>query len=138
MRVYNIRGRSEPIPEDAVYVGRGWDPRRNGRTSEWGNPAAMLKESQRDEVCASFEIYARERLRTEPHWLDPLIGKDLICHCYPKRCHADTLLKMAAEVASLTAEDRAALTAEERDALTAALLRLSIPDILPPLERNRN
>jgi len=100
-QVYNKKSKANPAPPNAVYV---------GRPSAWGNPATMYQESQRDEVCDAFETYARARLRREPHWLDPLIGKDLICYCAPKRCHGDTLLRLAENRA---AELRAEATAKE-------------------------
>ena len=94
-QVYNKKSKTNPPPPEAVFV---------GRPSAWGNPATMYKESQRDEVCNTFDMYARARLRREPHWLDPLIGKDLICYCHPKRCHADTLLRMVADEAAKVRE----------------------------------
>lgn len=84
MRVFNKK--RELYPPDAVYV---------GRPSPWGNPFVMMTENDRNQVCDKFEAYARERLRREPDWLEPLKGKDLVCYCSPKRCHADTLLILA-------------------------------------------
>jgi hypothetical protein len=55
----------------------------------------MLEEKDRDRVCDGFEAYAHWRLAYEPHWLDALKDKHLICVCAPKRCHADTLLRLA-------------------------------------------
>ncbi len=46
-------------------------------------------------MCDEFERYAQARLATEPTWLDELKGKDLECWCAPRRCHAETLLRMA-------------------------------------------
>lgn len=70
----------------AVYVGRGTD---------WGNPFILREEHQRDHVCDLFERYAIWRTVVEPDWLKPLRGKNLCCWCAPKRCHADTLLRLA-------------------------------------------
>lgn len=69
------------IPEGAVYVGRG---------SPWGNPFRMYGEKSRDHVCDRFET---ETLPTLD--LTKLRGKDLVCFCAPKRCHADALLREA-------------------------------------------
>lgn len=86
--VYNIRGK-RPDPMSAnVPVDRG---------TSWGNPFIMFTEADRDEVCDKFEQYARWRLTVEPNWLVPLRGKNLGCWCHPKRCHADTLLRLANE-----------------------------------------
>ena len=83
--VYNQRHNP---PDNAVYVGRG-------RGSKWGNPFREGKDGTREEVIAKFEKYACERIKREPAWLDPLIGKDLVCWCAPKPCHADVLLRLA-------------------------------------------
>ncbi|MGI4791995.1 MAG: DUF4326 domain-containing protein [Janthinobacterium lividum] len=66
-----------------------------GRPGPFGNPFIMHSEGERDSVCDQFEVYATERLKAEPGWLDPLRGKDLVCFCAPKRCHGDILLKLA-------------------------------------------
>lgn len=78
-RVFNIK--DENIPRSAIYVGRG---------TLWGNPFKIGKDGTRNEVCERFE---REILPTLD--VSELRGKDLICHCFPKRCHATSLLKKA-------------------------------------------
>ena len=100
-QVYNKKSKGNPPPPDAVYV---------GRPSPYGNTYTMYKESQRDEVCDGFELWAKVKLEREPNWLDPLIGKDLVCFCSPKRCHGDTLLRLAENRA---AELRAEAAAKE-------------------------
>lgn len=72
------------------------------RSSPWGNPFQIGRDGNRDEVCDLFETYAVDRLAREPEWLDKLRGRDLVCRCrddrYPrgsKRCHAETLLRLA-------------------------------------------
>lgn len=71
------------IPADAVYVGRG---------SPWGNPFVMRHstDAERDRVCDKFELEVLHTLD-----LTDLRGKDLVCFCAPKRCHADALLMAA-------------------------------------------
>ena len=73
---------------DAVRVDRG---------SKWGNPFIIENDSEkeRNRVCDLYELYAKWRLSVEPEWLDELTGKNLACWCTPKRCHADTLLRLA-------------------------------------------
>lgn len=73
---------------------------RVDRSSPWGNPFQIVGEIGRDEVCDKFELYAQWRLTVEPDWLKPLRGKNLACWCAPKRCHADTLLRLANEEAT--------------------------------------
>lgn len=68
-------------PADAVYVGRG---------TRWGNPFRIDRVQSRDQACDRFE---REVLPLLD--LTPLRGKDLVCYCAPKRCHADALLREA-------------------------------------------
>ena len=67
------------------------------RTSQWGNPFVIGKDGNRDEVCDRFEAYAKKRVAEDPEWIKPLVGKDLACHCAPKRCHAQTLLRLASD-----------------------------------------
>lgn len=81
-KVHNKHHNTAPV--DAVYIGRG---------SSWGNPWIIGVDGDRDEVCDLFER------ATLPHLdLTPLIGKDLVCFCAPKRCHGDALLRAAAEL----------------------------------------
>lgn len=78
-RVLN-RHRDE-VPHDAVYVGRG---------TPWGNPFHVGRDGPRAVVLKKFE---REVLPTLD--LAPLRGRDLVCSCAPKACHADALLRAA-------------------------------------------
>lgn len=71
-------------PADAVYIGRG---------SPWGNPFVIGKDGDREEVCDLFTQKILPFLD-----LTPLIGKNLVCFCAPKRCHGDALLQAAAEL----------------------------------------
>jgi hypothetical protein len=88
MKVYNKR--TDKIPEDAIYV---------GRPSRWGNPFKIGiidgRHIDRENVILLFRQYALAKLRIEPHWLDELKGKDLVCWCTPQKCHADILLELA-------------------------------------------
>lgn len=84
--IYNSRNRN--APPGAVLV---------DRRTPWGNPFVMMDESDRDKVCDQFAEYAKRRLEREPNWLEPLRGKDLICWCAPKRCHASTLIALASQ-----------------------------------------
>jgi hypothetical protein len=65
----------------AVYVGRG---------SPWGNPFKIGEDGDRDAVCDRFEQAVLPTLDVAF-----LRGKNLICFCAPRRCHADALLKKA-------------------------------------------
>lgn len=76
MKVWNIN--DDGIPSSAVYIGRG---------SPYGNPYVIGKDGTRDEVCDLFEINILPTLN-----LSVLLGKDLVCHCKPKRCHGDSIV----------------------------------------------
>jgi hypothetical protein len=71
-------------PADAVYIGRG---------SPYGNPFILGKDGDRDTVCDLFEQHVLPFLD-----LSPLIGKDLVCFCKPKRCHGDSILSRVTSV----------------------------------------
>lgn len=77
----NVYNKFKGHPKDAIYVGRG---------SPWGNPWIIGKDGTRDEVCDKFEQITLPRLD-----VSLLRGKDLVCYCAPKRCHAYALLKKA-------------------------------------------
>lgn len=83
-RVWNKRHKG--IPKDAVYV---------GRPTEWGNPYLIGVDGTREEVVEKF----RQSVLKEPEYIDlikiKLKGKDLVCWCAPKACHADILLEIA-------------------------------------------
>lgn len=84
MKVLNKR--TDNIPSDAIYV---------GRPSKWGNPFKIGKDGNRAQVITAYMSYCSLRLQSEPHWLDELKGKDLVCWCSPLPCHADVLLELA-------------------------------------------
>lgn len=85
-KVYNKYHKNAPI--DAVYVGRG---------TPFGNPFIIGKDGDRDEVCDKFEEMIHQNENLKKLVKQKLKGKNLICFCSPKRCHADTLLKIANE-----------------------------------------
>lgn len=85
-KVYNLR--DGDLPTDAVLV---------DRSTEWGNPFIIGINGDRTMVLKKFEYYAYKRLKREHDWLDPLRGKDLVCHCAPLPCHADVLLRLVNE-----------------------------------------
>lgn len=89
-----LNKRTDEIPPDAIYV---------GRPSVYGNPIRIGGRITRQDAVLGFKVYAEERLKKEPHWLDGLEGKDLVCWCHtwngkgtnPLYCHADVLLELA-------------------------------------------
>ena len=88
------------MPENAIYV---------GRPTRWGNPYPVTKhmpeETATHELMMSLDSYRTwliGKLRDEPHFLEPLRGKNLACWCpllrkdgKPVPCHTDILLELA-------------------------------------------
>lgn len=71
---------------------------RVDRRSKWGNPFIMRNgsDAERNRVCDAFEeMAARWPPETIAALRRELKGKNLACWCSPKRCHADTLLRIA-------------------------------------------
>lgn len=83
-----LNKRTDRIPKGAVYV---------GRPSPFGNPFKVPKDGSRSECCQYYEAWImndeqkelRKRMRRE------LRGKDLVCWCAPKACHAYIILSIA-------------------------------------------
>lgn len=84
-QVINIRfGR----PADE-YIGLG---------SFWGNPYANTM--SRGAAIKAYEKRLRSFLDVDPHWvveLKSLSGKTLGCHCHPRSCHGDVIVKLFLE-----------------------------------------
>ena len=72
-----LNKKTDEIPADAVYCGRG---------SPYGNPYIIGRDGNRENVC----IYILPLLD-----VSALRGKDLVCFCSPKQCHCDDLLVKA-------------------------------------------
>lgn len=94
-RVYNKR--IENPPKDAIYVGR---PTIYGNPySHIGQTAAKFFVPTRKEAIERYTSDIVPELLAEGH-IEKLRGKDLVCWCAPKSCHADVLLKLANEMES--------------------------------------
>lgn len=68
---------------------------RIDRSTKYGNPFVLDQDGTRDEVCDHFQA---DYLPHKPSILkdiSKLVGKVLICHCYPERCHGECLVEMA-------------------------------------------
>lgn len=88
-RVYNVRKKGQvPIPESAVYV---------GRPTKWGNPFRVSVDGSRDQVIEMYRAWVKKNTRLSEEIRRELKGKDLVCWCAPKPCHADVLLEVANE-----------------------------------------
>lgn len=102
------------IPPEAVYVGRG---------SPWGNPFVLGPDGDRKTVIRKFRLEVLQDLD-----VSMLGGKDLVCFCAPKECHADLLLAKANKekfiVPRITAQeirDTLGITKEIQESVAKAL-----------------
>ncbi|MDE2471097.1 MAG: DUF4326 domain-containing protein [Bradyrhizobium sp.] len=104
-RVWHINDSSRPA--DAVYIGRAM-PRYGLECSCYGNPYRVGKDRTRDQAIDDFEsMVCTHVLPRDPHWLDPLVGHDLVCWCAAKGhpltaddplvCHGQVLLQLIRE-----------------------------------------
>ena len=81
-RVVNIKN-----DDYDIYIGRG---------SRFGNPFIIGKDGNREDVIKKYE----EWIKNKPEILADiprLKGKILGCHCKPKPCHGDILVKLVEE-----------------------------------------
>ena len=90
-RVLNVRTASMDELKTAVYVGRASGVAPNG----WGNPYRLLEEAERQRVISLFETLVKNNPAFQQQIRAVLAGRDLMCHCAPKACHADVLLRYA-------------------------------------------
>lgn len=70
-----------------VYIGRG---------SKWGNKYHIGRDGTRSEVIAKYEKWARKQFSLADYL--ELTNEVLGCHCLPKACHGQVLIKLYKEV----------------------------------------
>jgi hypothetical protein len=91
-RIQRKRTKGWKMPLNTVYV---------GRPSKWGNPFKVEHKDGlifREAAIRMYERHLKNELIKDPHFLDPLKGKDLACWCpLDKPCHADVILKFLKE-----------------------------------------
>jgi ParB-like chromosome segregation protein Spo0J len=68
---------------------------RVDRASRYGNPFVLNEDGDRDRVCECYEKHYLPHKASIQLRIHELKGRVLICHCFPQRCHGDTLAKMA-------------------------------------------
>ena len=66
-----------------VYIDRG---------TIFGNPFVMPGDGDRDDVCDAYADHYLTHKPTISAKLESLRGKLLVCHCYPDRCHGESLI----------------------------------------------
>jgi hypothetical protein len=94
VRVWNVKT-DKNIPNDAVLV---------DRSTPFGNPyshlpnsAARFSAPDREAAVEAYRrwIFRKEQLRLRMLMREVLRGKDLVCHCTPKLCHAYVVAEIA-------------------------------------------
>lgn len=70
---------------------------RCDRFSEFGNPFILDVDGNRDEVCEYFKNNYLPFKKGILLKIKTLKGKALGCHCYPQKCHCETLKNLADE-----------------------------------------
>lgn len=91
-RVYNKK--MGGVPPQAVYV---------GRPTIWGNPFSHIKHGtlaeflvdSRDEAVDRYKEWLLAQPKLVARARRELSGKDLVCWCFPCRCHAQVLIEVA-------------------------------------------
>jgi hypothetical protein len=95
-RIVNVR--DEPYD---VYIGRGGETRWSNPYSHIrGKSAAIFKTKTRQEAIDLFEKDLRFTLKHDLDALQDFLklnGKTLGCHCKPKSCHGDVIIKILSE-----------------------------------------
>jgi hypothetical protein len=71
--------------------------KRIDRGTDWGNPFLLDADGTRDQVCDWYQEHYLAYKKSLLNRIGTLKGKILGCHCYPKRCHGDTLKTLANE-----------------------------------------
>ena len=70
------------------------------RTTPYGNPFTIGKAGDRDMVCDRFEdwIERPEQMALVEQAKRELRGFNLVCWCWPNRCHAETWIRIVNDV----------------------------------------
>lgn len=87
-RVLSRRRGNENPPKGSVYV---------GRPTRWGNPFVVGANYTQEEAVEAYRAWlmAPERAWLRAEMRESLRGKNLVCWCHPKVCHADVILEVA-------------------------------------------
>ncbi len=86
-----VHNRRDGYPPGAVYV---------GRPTKWGNPFYLdhpTNDVERAEVLAKYEEWLKTQPLLRAAMKAELRGKDLVCWCTPRACHADVIFRIANE-----------------------------------------
>jgi hypothetical protein len=67
-----------------------------GRNSMWGNPYSISRSQSREEVIEKYRKYLWKHIQSGNITINHLLSLDgqvLGCHCKPKACHGDVLVR---------------------------------------------
>lgn len=64
------------------------------RSTPYGNPFVIGRDGTRDEVCDKFDEWLPKQKKLIAQAKRELRGRNLLCHCVPRRCHGITWLKV--------------------------------------------
>jgi hypothetical protein len=64
---------------------------RIDRGTKYGNPFLLDSDGDREQVCDCYERHYLPHKPSIASDIEKLKGKVLVCHCYPLRCHGNTL-----------------------------------------------
>ena len=70
---------------------------RVDRGTRYGNPFVLGEDGDRNKVCDAYRLHYLPHKPSIAERAGDLVGKVLVCHCYPERCHAESLVKLARE-----------------------------------------
>lgn len=78
-----------------AYVGRA----RAGLDGRFGNPFKLSREEDRERVLALYRNWFLREVERDADFRAAVLalrGKILVCHCHPRRCHAEVILEWLA------------------------------------------
>lgn len=81
-----LNKKTDNIPVDAVYIGRG---------SKWGNPFRIGTHGNRRQVIEKYRLFINSKPILLEEAKKELKNKDLVCWCAPRACHGDILMEIA-------------------------------------------
>jgi len=86
-------------PQGAVYVGRPskWGNPFSYRSDDWTYAKSVRTILPKEEVLPRFRewVYDKAQTTLREEAQRELRGRDLVCSCWPRPCHADTWLEIA-------------------------------------------
>lgn len=95
LKILNIHKLGGILPPNSIYVGNK-NTQYNLEKSKFANPYYIDQDKSRAKKIELFEQHLLNQLETgqitKANLLE-LYGKDLVCFCFPKPCHADIIRK---------------------------------------------